>query len=879
MKKKTLLLHAALVCFSGTLVQAGSFTEAQFTRIDNEVKVLKENAAPENATVGRQINAVTSVATGANSRAELKFPDQSLTRLGANSRFTLRGEGRMIDLNQGVIMLQVPKQMGGAKVRTAAVTAAVTGTTIMIEYQPDGYIKVIVIEGSLDLYPNNDPSKFRTVTAGQMIIMKPDTKFIPEPVDIDLKLLLKNSKLLSSDDPNQPNNKQVNNAIKDQQGKINDGDLVKTNLLIPGRGTVVTLTNDIRLNLFNNIGVKDNPKPPGPGGPNLPPGTKIINSVNGTPLTPQVPIVQSTTVLNETSTINTDPAVTAWNSGTAASLTSQGKYYYGAGTYQNVHDVGSVAPNDGPLPAFVFGAPNLLRGQTQLMLDKQVPWTVFSFEKLLINGTPSIDVGFIEGEGYTGPAYPNLILAASGDIDLAAKSPFGTGLSPTGADPGSTGSSLDLTTNLDLYNLTLYSNTGNIHLKSGFSIHAGESGSYYVEGEGSYSPYGGGGSGQNVNLIAAGIQSDITIEGDIKLDGPSALLLDAGRNVVITGETASIIADAITIFADNNISIDNNASVGSRSSLSLVAGNDIIVTKNASLYSGSSPAITSLDLLSLGGRITISDNSQLSAAYQLRLESYLGDIEVISSSLTASDIQIASGRDVKLQGATLTASTPTKYIGTYQNGGIVVVPTGPTPIVHKGINIDAVRHINITDSSQLKVLLDDPGALLRVVSRTGDVTIAGSELSSSKDIEIESVQGNVTLTNINVSSSDVFKARTQGANGLLTIDGGTINATNIIRLYGEGANGVLFKGTTTLNADEVQIAGKIVQVQAGSNVNVNQANGAGNGNAHIFSDNHNYNSAGYGNINSQFLQPYSASDIKKPEFYNGGKIGRQGVPQ
>ena len=855
MKKKIFLLHAALIGFSGTLAQAGSFTEAQFTRIDNEVKVLKENVAPENATVGRQINAVTSVATGANSRAELKFPDQSLTRLGANSRFTLRGEGRMIDLNQGVIMLQVPKQMGGAKVRTAAVTAAVTGTTIMIEYQPDGYIKVIVIEGSLDLYPNNDPSKFRTVTAGQMIIMKPDTKFIPEPVDIDLKLLLKNSKLLSSDDPNQPNNKQVNNAINDQQGKIKDGDLVKTNLLIPGRGTVVTLTNDIRLNLFNNIGVKDNPN----NGPKLPPGTNVVNSVNGKPLTPQVPIVQSTTVLNETSTIHTDPDITAWNSQTGSSLKSEGKFYYGAGSYTHGTDIGSLILNDGPLPAFVFGTPNFLRGDTQLLIDKSAPWAVFSFEKLLINGTPAIYTGYDSiGEGSV-PTYPNLILAAAGDIDLAAESPFGTAAT-VGASPGSTGSTLDLATNLDLYSLTLYSNAENIHLKSGFTIHAGENSTVGINNIG-YPPLGYG-SAQDVSLIAAGVNSDITIEGAITLDGPSSLYLDAGRNAVITGESAVVVANAITIFADHDIFIGNGAAVTSKNGMNLTAGNDITITGEAEVVASSDSYPATFNLLSNGGNITISDGSIVSAVDQLWIESLLKDVSVINSTLSASDIQVRAGQDVKLQGANLTAQSsvaPGSVPPTLGTNEISTIPK-------KGIKIEAERHINITDSSQLKVLLDSAPALLRVASNTGNVTVTNSELSSSGEIEVESVQGNVTLTNLNVSSSDVFKARTQGPNGLLTIDGSTINASNIIRLYGEGANGVLFKGNTTLNASEVQIAGKIVEVQAGGNVSVTQ------GNAHVFSDDHRYNKPNYGNINSTNLSPYSFGDAKKPEFYSGGKV-------
>jgi hypothetical protein len=243
--RRSIITALQVLAFIAALpLNAASYKQAEFTRLENEVKVLKENVAPKAAAVGEQINPVTSVATGANSRAELRFPDKSLTRLGANSRFTLRGEARTLDLNSGVMMLQVPDQITGAKVRTAAVTAAVTGGTVIFEFLPDGYIKVVVVEGSVDLSMNKDPSNFTTISAGQMIIMKPDSTTFPRPVDVDLKRLLQTSKLLSANDNNAPNTNLIQDAVQHQQGEIRDGDLVKTHLVIPGRGTQVNLASD-----------------------------------------------------------------------------------------------------------------------------------------------------------------------------------------------------------------------------------------------------------------------------------------------------------------------------------------------------------------------------------------------------------------------------------------------------------------------------------------------------------------------------------------------------------------------------------------------------------------------------------------------------------
>src|SRR5689334_13419627 len=112
-----MLAIASLVAWATSPIFAAGYSEAQITRLHNDVKILKENVAPKTASVGQQINPVSSVATGADSRAELQFPDQSLTRLGSNSRFTLRGDARTIELDKGVMLMQVPEQIKGAKVR------------------------------------------------------------------------------------------------------------------------------------------------------------------------------------------------------------------------------------------------------------------------------------------------------------------------------------------------------------------------------------------------------------------------------------------------------------------------------------------------------------------------------------------------------------------------------------------------------------------------------------------------------------------------------------------------------------------------------------------------------------------------------------------
>lgn len=227
-----LIIKCSLALGLCTPVFAGGYSKAEITRLTNEVQVLKGEAAPKAAIVGQSIDPVSTVATGNESRAELRFPDKTLTRLGANSRFTLRGDARTLDLNEGTMMLQVPKNQGGAKIRTAGVTAAVTGTTVLIEYHPGGVIKLIVVEGECTIFLNNDQSEFKTLKTGQMIEMQDGSPQIPDVQTVDLERLLKTSKLISKTDPTQPNQQEINLAAFEQQTLKNNGDLVTGNIII-----------------------------------------------------------------------------------------------------------------------------------------------------------------------------------------------------------------------------------------------------------------------------------------------------------------------------------------------------------------------------------------------------------------------------------------------------------------------------------------------------------------------------------------------------------------------------------------------------------------------------------------------------------------------
>jgi hypothetical protein len=204
MKTTFLIATASLVTLAGT--HAGTLQSAKVTTRVNDVRLYQPQKSGRQAKVGDRVSGHTSVQTGRRSRTELTFQDKTVTRLGANSTFSFRRGSRDINLNQGSILLQVPKSAGGATIRTATVTAAITGTTLLMEYNIGKWVKLITLEGTVALKLGDKGAKGGIfggpkrvkVPAGKMIVMRPDGKIITRPVDVDLKRLLATS-LLAGD--------------------------------------------------------------------------------------------------------------------------------------------------------------------------------------------------------------------------------------------------------------------------------------------------------------------------------------------------------------------------------------------------------------------------------------------------------------------------------------------------------------------------------------------------------------------------------------------------------------------------------------------------------------------------------------------------------
>lgn len=241
-------LSTAVALLAAQSILAGPLSQATVTKVINDVRVIDPAKGNHPASIDEVIKNEVGLQTGIKSRSELLFPDDTLTRIGPETYFSFKTGTRVLTLERGTMLLQVPKGLGGTQIRTAAVTASITGTTILVEHKPKRDIKVLVLEGSLRLAKNGTIGDSVLLTAGKMVIMPPNARRVPDPVTVDISKVIKTSSLINMKGRKNaglpPKSAAAVNREVQAQKRAMGKNLLATNLVIDGAGTKVTLATD-----------------------------------------------------------------------------------------------------------------------------------------------------------------------------------------------------------------------------------------------------------------------------------------------------------------------------------------------------------------------------------------------------------------------------------------------------------------------------------------------------------------------------------------------------------------------------------------------------------------------------------------------------------
>lgn len=219
------LFIAAFVIGLTHFAIAAQKKEGRVTELVREVNLLASRAAARPAVLNDSVQEGTAVRTGNDSRAEITFGDQSLTRLGANTVFSFGQGAHTYDLGSGAILMYAPQKAGEVRIHASAATAAVTGFTVMLEHHPKGLNKFIVLHGHGKVSFDGLRGEPCRLHDGQMIVWPQHPRTCPTVYNIDLSKLLR-GKLVKGFKRPLPELAIILDEIKNQESEPPSGGLI-----------------------------------------------------------------------------------------------------------------------------------------------------------------------------------------------------------------------------------------------------------------------------------------------------------------------------------------------------------------------------------------------------------------------------------------------------------------------------------------------------------------------------------------------------------------------------------------------------------------------------------------------------------------------------
>ena len=728
-----------LIAPAGSAI-AAELKEAHVTRIIKDVQLLPSQAAPRPAVVNDNVRSGTAVRTGADSRTELTFTDLTLARLGANTIFSFNEGTRNLDLGGGAVLLHVPKGAGGAKITTAAITAGITGTTVLMEYHRNAYIKFVVLEGTARMYLKNHLGESVLIGPGQMLIVKPNATSLPDPVTVDLKRLVQTCLLITEFAPlaSQP---LILQQIQIQQ---NNPDLIPTNLVIYGRGTLVSLVDPTNLNVISQETTAMATPTPSPSPTPVPTPSKFG--------TPSVITSPDPYVITSGTTISTDPTITT------NGVTDFGKIWRGQA-------------QDGPLSAFIFGSTSAFDTasgfDTELNGQNSSGGAVFKFTSLQLTGNPTIS---------TPTGVINLGLIAVNGI--------------TSGGPGGT------LTFAGIRGLLIATQDGSINLGSEIAFSGLHDINFYARGAGSNLTLG--------SAISAGTRIRLWAQGTIQINGDeSAPDFKAFSGGDFLAGSGTITAQTIDIESLSNINIDSRQFPNFTGNFNVNAAG----TLNATLHpgSGGTTHFNGTSLTAQGNTINV-QSSVNPTTFDLGTATV--SLTAGSGGIQASDILFANGGSLLLQttngGDINIYGTQNGANDTIRAGGAFSAQSDiSTNLLLAGTSIDIGGSVSAGDFIDAGTAINVGGELsaLSVIAGTnitaGDITVLDTTGTTSEGNVDISARNQISITN-GLEIDRRFSGASSGLNVLLTAGTGLTAGNSLTILVDNSVNGNLNSGANII---------------------------------------------------------------------------------
>jgi len=171
----TLMAGALSASLAVPAFAAKELKSGEFTVVKNQVEH-SLGSSKSLAKTKDQLEEKSVVDTGAASLTELGFNDSSILRLGSNTQFSFQSKERIIKLDKGTMLMNVPPGNGGITVDGGGVTGAVSGTTVMASRDEEGNFSFMILEGEGSGKVIGKDGVPVDLIPGQMAIVRQDGK-------------------------------------------------------------------------------------------------------------------------------------------------------------------------------------------------------------------------------------------------------------------------------------------------------------------------------------------------------------------------------------------------------------------------------------------------------------------------------------------------------------------------------------------------------------------------------------------------------------------------------------------------------------------------------------------------------------------------------
>lgn len=119
-------------------------TRADIESVLNRVELLRSGQMPQQARSSDFLSTGDRLRTASSSRAELRFNDGSLARIGERATFHFVPNTRNFRLTNGTVLLLIPPQQGRTTIQTPNAVTGIQGSALIVRYLRDRNMTLVM---------------------------------------------------------------------------------------------------------------------------------------------------------------------------------------------------------------------------------------------------------------------------------------------------------------------------------------------------------------------------------------------------------------------------------------------------------------------------------------------------------------------------------------------------------------------------------------------------------------------------------------------------------------------------------------------------------------------------------------------------------------